>query len=97
MACLLLTCLACLTCLICLICLTCFIGHTCLICLICLASLLCVSHLCVSSDMIDPAMLRPGRLDKLLYVPLPDFHGRLAILHALCRKVPVHKQVRHPI
>ena len=28
-------------------------------------------------DIIDPAMLRPGRLDKLLYVPLPDFNDML--------------------
>ena len=31
-------------------------------------------------DMIDPAMLRPGRLGKLLYVPLPTLGDRLAIL-----------------
>jgi len=28
-------------------------------------------------DIIDPAMLRPGRLDKLLYVPLPTREDRL--------------------
>lgn len=28
-------------------------------------------------DIIDPAMLRPGRLDKLLYVPLPTKEERL--------------------
>lgn len=28
-------------------------------------------------DIIDPAMLRPGRLDKLLYVPLPTNDDRL--------------------
>ena len=28
-------------------------------------------------DIIDPAMLRPGRLDKLLYVPLPNSDDRL--------------------
>ena len=27
-------------------------------------------------DIIDPAMLRPGRLDKLLYVPLPNAEDR---------------------
>lgn len=31
-------------------------------------------------DMIDRAMLRPGRLEKLLYVPLPDMEGRISIL-----------------
>lgn len=36
-------------------------------------------------DMVDPAMLRPGRLDVLLYVPLPNEIGRSAILRALTR------------
>ena len=31
-------------------------------------------------DIIDPAMLRPGRLDKLLYVPLPTAEDRISIL-----------------
>jgi ribosome biogenesis ATPase len=44
-------------------------------------------------DMIDPAMLRPGRLDKLLYVPLPDAAGRASILKAHCRKVPLANDV----
>ncbi|NBV89495.1 MAG: AAA family ATPase [Betaproteobacteria bacterium] len=39
-------------------------------------------------DMLDPALLRPGRLDKLLYVPLPDEAGRVSILHTLLQKVP---------
>jgi SpoVK/Ycf46/Vps4 family AAA+-type ATPase len=43
----------------------------------------------VATDIIDPAMLRPGRLDKLLYVPLPDLEGRLSILQAHCRRVPI--------
>ena len=40
-------------------------------------------------DMIDPAMLRPGRLDKLLYVPLQPPDGRAAILRTLTRKTPL--------
>lgn len=40
-------------------------------------------------DIIDPAMLRPGRLDKLLYVPLPGKDDRLSILTTLCRKTPL--------
>lgn len=40
-------------------------------------------------DMIDPALLRPGRLDKILYVPLPTPEGRVAILRALTRKTPL--------
>lgn len=38
-------------------------------------------------DMIDRAMLRPGRLEKLLYVPLPDSEGRVSILTKILRKV----------
>ncbi|KIX04608.1 uncharacterized protein Z518_05478 [Rhinocladiella mackenziei CBS 650.93] len=38
-------------------------------------------------DIIDPAMLRPGRLDSLLYVGLPDAEGRVDILNTLCKKV----------
>jgi ribosome biogenesis ATPase len=34
-------------------------------------------------ELIDPAMLRPGRLDKLLYVPLPSPQDRVSILTAL--------------
>ncbi|KAK4533091.1 hypothetical protein CCYA_CCYA15G3948 [Cyanidiococcus yangmingshanensis] len=40
-------------------------------------------------DLIDTAMLRPGRFDKLLYVPLPDEFGRRAILQAGARRVPI--------
>ena len=45
-------------------------------------------------DMIDPAMLRPGRLDKLLYVPLPPPDGRVAILNTLTRRTPIASDVR---
>ena len=44
-------------------------------------------------DIIDPAMLRPGRLDKLLYVPLPHKDDRLSILKTLTRKIPLAKDV----
>ena len=40
-------------------------------------------------DMIDPALLRPGRLDKILYVPLPPPEGRASILRALTRRTPL--------
>lgn len=43
--------------------------------------------------MIDAAMLRPGRLDKLLYVPLPDVGGRTSILRASTRRTPLHSDV----
>lgn len=40
-------------------------------------------------DQIDPALLRPGRLDQLIYVPLPDEVGRLLILSAQLRNTPL--------
>ncbi|KAE9409141.1 AAA-domain-containing protein [Gymnopus androsaceus JB14] len=40
-------------------------------------------------DMIDPAMVRPGRLDKLLYVDLPTSDERAEILRTMTRKVPL--------
>ena len=40
-------------------------------------------------DIIDPAMLRPGRLDKLLYVPLPTAEDRFSILQTLTRTLPL--------
>lgn len=40
-------------------------------------------------DQIDPAILRPGRLDQLIYVPLPDESGRMSILKAQLRKTPL--------
>lgn len=40
-------------------------------------------------EMIDPAMLRPGRLDKLLMVPLPKLEEREAILRTQVRNTPL--------
>lgn len=40
-------------------------------------------------DIIDPALLRPGRLEKILYVPLPAPDGRASILEALTRSTPL--------
>lgn len=40
-------------------------------------------------DMIDSAMLRPGRLDKHLYVPLPDLNSRTSILQTAARRTPL--------
>lgn len=45
-------------------------------------------------DIIDPAMLRPGRLDKLLYVPLPTPDDRFSILKTVTRNVPLSKDVQ---
>jgi len=47
-------------------------------------------------DIIDPAILRPGRLDQLIYIPLPDDGSRLAILKSNLRKSPVSKDVDLP-
>lgn len=44
-------------------------------------------------DIIDPAILRPGRLDQLIYIPLPDEKSRVAILKANLRKSPLAPDV----
>ena len=44
-------------------------------------------------DIIDPAVMRPGRLDQLIYIPLPDKASRVAILKANFRKSPLAKDV----
>jgi len=44
-------------------------------------------------DIIDPAVLRPGRLDQLMYIPLPDEGSRLSIFNANLRKSPVDPEV----
>lgn len=42
-------------------------------------------------DVLDPALLRPGRFDRQVVVPLPDIRGREEILKVHMRKVPVSK------
>ncbi len=44
-------------------------------------------------DVLDPALLRPGRFDRRVVVPRPDLKGREAILRIHARKVPVDPQV----
>eukprot|EP00108_Taenia_solium_P010151 TsM_000453700 transcript=TsM_000453700 gene=TsM_000453700 len=44
-------------------------------------------------DIIDGAILRPGRLDQLIYIPLPDEKSRVAIFKANLRRSPVAKDV----
>ncbi|AQK53414.1 Cell division control protein 48 homolog D [Zea mays] len=44
-------------------------------------------------DIIDPALLRPERLDQLIYIPLPAEQSRLQIFKACLRKSPVAKDV----
>merc|ERR1719149_145215 len=44
-------------------------------------------------DIIDTALMRPGRLDQLIYIPMPDYESRLGILRATLRKSPISKDV----
>ncbi|MDZ5761375.1 ATP-dependent zinc metalloprotease FtsH [Lyticum sinuosum] len=44
-------------------------------------------------DVLDPALLRPGRFDRQIIVPLPDINGREQILHVHMKKVPLAKDV----
>lgn len=44
-------------------------------------------------DVLDPALLRPGRFDRQVVVPLPDIRGREQILRVHLRKVPVESNV----
>jgi len=44
-------------------------------------------------DIIDPAMLRPGRLDKLLYVPLPDLNDRCSILETITKHLKLDEDI----
>ncbi|MEV6344431.1 AAA family ATPase [Actinoplanes sp. NPDC051851] len=44
-------------------------------------------------DLIDPALLRPGRLERLVYVPPPDAEARTAILRAASKSVPLDESV----
>jgi transitional endoplasmic reticulum ATPase len=44
-------------------------------------------------DIIDPAVIRPGRLDQLIYIPLPDLASRIAIFKAALRKAPVDPNI----
>ncbi|HID17529.1 TPA: AAA family ATPase, partial [Candidatus Bathyarchaeota archaeon] len=44
-------------------------------------------------DMLDPAILRPGRFDKLVYVPAPDEHTLLQIYKIHTKKIPLAKDV----
>ncbi len=45
-------------------------------------------------DVLDPALLRPGRFDRQVVVPLPDVRGREQILRVHMRKVPIGDDVR---
>jgi len=44
-------------------------------------------------EILDEALIRPGRLDQLIYIPLPDQLSRLSIIRAVLRKSPVAPNV----
>ena len=48
-------------------------------------------------DVLDPALLRPGRFDRQVVVPLPDLRGREQILKVHMRKVPLDDDVKPKI
>ncbi|XP_017728311.1 PREDICTED: spermatogenesis-associated protein 5-like protein 1 isoform X2 [Rhinopithecus bieti] len=44
-------------------------------------------------DVLDTALLRPGRLDKIIYIPPPDHKGRLSILKVCTKNMPIGPDV----
>jgi transitional endoplasmic reticulum ATPase len=44
-------------------------------------------------DILDPAIMRPGRLDQLVYIPLPDRKSRIQIFKATLRKSPLSREI----
>ncbi|XP_055991345.1 ATPase family gene 2 protein homolog B [Sorex fumeus] len=44
-------------------------------------------------EMVDDALLRPGRLDKIIYIPPPDEKGRLSILKICTKNIPLEPDV----
>ena len=44
-------------------------------------------------DLVDPALLRPGRIDKLLYVVAPDYEGRIKILEVHTKNMPLEEGI----
>ncbi|MEK6908276.1 MAG: AAA family ATPase, partial [Thermoproteota archaeon] len=47
-------------------------------------------------DMIDPALLRPGRFDKIIQIPLPDKESRKMILKINAEKIPIVNDPNNP-
>ena len=43
-------------------------------------------------DILDNAITRPGRLDQLIYIPLPDLDSRVSIFNANLRKVRIRRR-----
>jgi transitional endoplasmic reticulum ATPase len=48
-------------------------------------------------DMVDPAVLRPGRFDRLIYVPEPDDKSKLQIFKIYTKNMPLKKDVELPV
>ncbi|KRO28898.1 MAG: AAA family ATPase [Nitrosopumilus sp. BACL13 MAG-121220-bin23] len=48
------------------------------------------------ADMIDPALLRPGRFDKIIQIPLPDKESRKSILKLNAEKIPIITEASDP-
>ncbi|MHA1535549.1 MAG: CDC48 family AAA ATPase [Promethearchaeota archaeon] len=44
-------------------------------------------------ELVDPALLRPGRIDKLIYVVAPDYEGRIQILEVHTKNMPLNEDV----
>eukprot|EP00560_Eucampia_antarctica_P007480 CAMPEP_0197827462 /NCGR_PEP_ID=MMETSP1437-20131217/4220_1 /TAXON_ID=49252 ORGANISM="Eucampia antarctica, Strain CCMP1452" /NCGR_SAMPLE_ID=MMETSP1437 /ASSEMBLY_ACC=CAM_ASM_001096 /LENGTH=927 /DNA_ID=CAMNT_0043428295 /DNA_START=169 /DNA_END=2952 /DNA_ORIENTATION=+ len=44
-------------------------------------------------DILDPAVIRPGRLDQLIYIPLPDLKSRVAIFQAALKTAPISPDI----
>ncbi|MEM4555075.1 MAG: AAA family ATPase, partial [Candidatus Anstonellaceae archaeon] len=44
-------------------------------------------------DQLDPALMRPGRFDKIIYMPLPDFEARKAIFKVHLKKLPLEPEI----
>ena len=45
-------------------------------------------------DILDPGIMRPGRLDQLIYIPLPDHASRVSIFKANLRKSPIAAEIK---
>jgi len=44
-------------------------------------------------DILDPALMRPGRFDRIVYVPIPEKEGRLEILKIHTEKMPIENKI----
>ena len=48
-------------------------------------------------DILDPALVRPGRIDRKIEFVLPDLEGRIHILKIHCRSINVDRDVRYEL